>query len=305
MLLVIYVGDDWKLERPATEHVDNSYNVWRKELAKYGLQLARGSISWWSAGKMKKYWLMDENGAWQKVTKPVTPTVIEDRCNGFDPVAAAFDYKTLLKKYEIYKAVPTFFNYPEFTDLVDSKLNQAVFFQPYMPQSTLRRPGELVKKINNKPIVLKGLGGSGGKFVQIIEAATHRVTDIQVQQEFINAREGGRLRDARLVFIGDKPSYALRRTAKRTSLYTNFHQGGTLEFVPLSSLTSLVAHAKKIASVFDVFPKKLFSLDFMIDTKSDTPYLIECNAKPGRDVFNNTPAVAKKYFAQLAKHILA
>ncbi len=301
--LVLYAGDDWAKKQPNVRTFQHSYEVFRDVLTKKDMQLARSSIKWYRAGTFSRYWLLDQDGTWQKVKKPLKPLVVEDRTRTYDSTGssnALYDHA----RVDISQHIQMF-NSPEFTLLVDNKLNQAVIFKDYMPATTLWLPGDVVQNRGSNPIVLKNLGGSGGQFVKILKTRRQRVDSIQIQQEFVQASKRGTLKDSRIVFVGDKPIYGLQRTAGKGSYHTNIHHGGTSQLVSLKSLGSLVAHATKIAAVFDMFPKKLFSLDFMVDTKSNKPYLIECNSQPGIDTLNNDPTIAHSYFTALSKHILS
>ena len=296
----MYAGDDWKRAQPSTKKLNTSYLVWRTVLKRRGIVFGRASIKWQSHGVFTKYWRLEDDGTWTKVKQLTKPVLIEDRTRGFHPETGIHEIKTYLEKLDIVRHVPIF-NYPEFTDLIDSKLNQSALFYGHMPQTRLWLPGDELQNPQSKRLVLKGISGFGGDFVEITTAKRIKFKHMRIEQEFVKASKNGQLKDTRIVFIGSKPIYSFQRSAPKGSFLTNIHLGGSFSFIPLSTIRPLVQHAKKLAQILDVFPKRLFSLDFMIDSRSGKPYLIECNSKPTREPLRG--AIARTYFEALAKHI--
>jgi glutathione synthase/RimK-type ligase-like ATP-grasp enzyme len=304
-IFILYQGDDWATTVPGhTDAQEFGYTAWGTLCEKQGIDLLRGSLAWFKNGAFTKMWRF-ENGKWKKVAKKVKPNVIYDKCSLYDRKTGKLVTEVLEKKQEVEKYF-TLVNDTEFTNLFDNKLYQSVIFHQYMPDSHLVQAGETVRKSGADPIVLKGFYGSGGKKVTISSALSVRADRKMLQQEFIHATHKGTLQDIRIVFVGEKPVYALTRIAKKRSLYTNFHQGARIEFLDLKKLKNVLAITKKIVVQLRPFQKKVFSLDFLIDSKKRKPLLVEINSMPGLDVFSpESAAYLKKYLVALTHYLLS
>jgi glutathione synthase/RimK-type ligase-like ATP-grasp enzyme len=297
-LLVIYTGDDWHRRQPHAPSTQRFYDFWAHELWKRGITVGRASITWWKSGRFQKYWLHSREGHWKKVTTAVTPYCVYD-------LAGTFNGKTGEPRWEHYQIkeeiarTTLFFNPPSFSRLIDDKLYQPLVFHDAMPESHAWFPGHVVKNPTRRLIVLKKRGGSGGQLVTITRAPRIKVDTVVIEQEFIEAKSKGELKDYRIAFVGTEPIYAYNRIAKPNSLYTNVFMGASMRWVNLRTITPLLRHAKEVAAPLAVFPKKVFTLDFLI-SKKGRPYLIEANTMPGTENFPSD--IMARYVRTMTKH---
>ncbi len=302
-VLVLFTSDNWKKEWPKeTKGASKAKYIWSKILRKRNYDLLNASLWWFKEGSFFKYRRHLEGSAgWEDVVGSVLPNVVFDQSRGFHLDTHRWRLDIWRQKLRI-RAATRLINLPEFSNLIDNKLNQAVIFSKYMPNSRLWLPGSQVSNPTGKNIVLKKLYGSGGKQVQISKAKKITVKDTAIQQKFISATNNGTLRDIRITFIGDEPQYAYYRIAAKGNLFTNVSMGAKMEFEKLSRLKSLLELSKEVAKPLQVFPKKIYSLDYLVDSASGRPYLIEANTMPG---FRNFPEdVLEKYFHNLTSHLL-
>jgi hypothetical protein len=303
-ILILYQENDWSESSPDFSDAQNfGYNTWAQLCRAQGLVLVRASIEWFTGKSFSKHW-MNVDGKWTKVSHTIAPSVIYDKCNEYNPKTGELIPSLHAKKRDLARAFSVY-NEPEFTELFHSKLQQAVIFGESMPKTELVHPGDKIKGTKTKPVVLKNFFGSGGKQVTILDH-NYTVTTKMLKQEFIAASKNGVLKDVRIVFLGSEPVYALSRKAKKGSLFTNFHQGASIEFIPLSAISKEVSNAKKIAKKVTVFRKAIFSLDFLTDPKTKKIYLMEINTMPGLDVFSQESLTTlKSYLKKLTQYLLS
>ncbi len=284
-ILILYTNDDFGRRQPLHRAgITNMYNRWHDIAKQRGYNLQRASIHWFREGHFFQYWQHAGKGEWKKIVSKTVPSVIYDKTQFIHKKTGRFLPEVHPKKIEIGQIVP-FVNQPEFSILVDNKLNQSVIFEKYMPKTRFHLIGDVLKNPNKKLMVLKKLYGSGGKNVDITRASEYKVTEPTIEQDFVAAKKNGELKDLRVVFNGDEPRYAYNRVAKSRSLFTNVHQGAKTLWVELSDIPDVVDLAREITKPLRVFPKRIYSLDFLIDSETNKPYLIEVNTMPGFSVF--------------------
>ncbi len=280
-IFVIYTGDDWELKKPSTSpDLEHEYRTWQRVSKAFNVAFLRGSIQWFENGHFKKYWRMLPEGGWEKVDKPIKPTVVHDRTRLLDRRSGKPFYYVKPMRHQIAEVLPMV-NLPEFSELVDNKLYQAMMFPKFMPPTSLLLPGTVFKNDTSGYAVIKQLEGSSGRQVMITKERDIKISRISIEQQFIQAKSNGHMKDLRIAFIGEEPQYALHRVAAKGSLYTNVTQGATVEFVNLKDIARILKVADEIIVPLMIFPKKIFTLDFLIDNKSRHPYLIETNTMPG------------------------
>lgn len=300
--LILYSMENWnKPDKGETEGLQRSNYVWNKILRRRGFRLYKASIRWFKNGHFTKFREHLPETGWRDIKKPMLPTFVHDKTYTVDLKTGEPVIEHELAKTELNKKVP-FYNYLQFTQLVENKLNQAALFYKFMPRTTLWLPGDKIKNPSGQNIVLKQLFGSGGHRVWIRTRKNINIEDVMLQQQFIKATKKGVLRDIRLTFIGDKPMYAYYRIAKPGNLFTNVHQGAHMEFEKLSRIKSLIKYALQVAAPLRIFPKKVYSLDFLIDAKTSKPFLVEINSKPGYENFSTD--TLERYFTELNRHFL-
>lgn len=302
-LLTLYTGDDWKLKQPVmTNGLDRSYAAWGRVARRRKFILTRASIQWYHGGKFTRYWQYDWHANhWVKFRKPIKPSGIYDKARTYDPTTGDVLLSLLGRKREIAEKI-LMVNLPQFSELVDNKLNQAVIFNAAMPVSKIWMPGSVLTNPRGKQVVLKALGGSGGTYVKITRSKRVAVKSLSIEQEFIEATKAGVLRDIRICYIGDEPQYVYSRVAKPGSLYTNVHMGASMEFMKLSEIKGLLKLCDKLMRPLRVFPKRVLSFDFLIDVKKQRPFLVETNTMPGTNNFSDE--LLERFFGNITKYVL-
>ncbi|MDP2587323.1 MAG: hypothetical protein Q8P33_00925 [bacterium] len=279
---------------------DEQYEMLGKVLRKKKIENVRASSKWFSQGKFTKYWRMQADGSWEQVNRSLRPSLVYDRMRRFDSKTGDFSELPYSIKREIARLYP-FYNVPDLTELLDNKLYQAVVFSDMMPKTQLWTSNQVLQNPEGNNIVLKSVGGSGGQFVTITKKRTIRMDSLKIQQSFIKA-DPTNLRDFRVGIIGNKILYVYQRIAAQGSLYTNVHQGATMEFAKLKDVKNVTERAVELLKRLRMYRKKILSLDFMVDTRDNVPYLVESNSYPGTANFG--AARLERYLTSLVNHIL-
>ncbi|MEA1926101.1 MAG: ATP-grasp domain-containing protein [Patescibacteria group bacterium] len=293
-VVTIYYGDDWNLKVPkvSTEMTRKAFESWHKIGIKNGVEFFRASISWYDAKKniFNKAWAF-RNKEWIKIDAPIQPDMI------FDKTAGKYDYELYDAKQRASRNV-LFFNHPTFKTLLSSKLSQYLIFEEFMAKSFIAESAaELVnvcKEISSETVVVKPLHGSGGEGIVIGKKREIDLNSLKYPvliQEFIKNINGvpgfskkNTIADLRLVYIDSKRIYAVSRTAKAGSFFTNFHQGATGKSVPEHFIPeSADKMAQKIVRKLSIFSDTYYSLDFIFN-ENDKPILVEINTTPGLDL---------------------
>lgn len=311
-IFALYTGDDWNEDQPYfTPSGQNTYRVWHQVAQEFDVELLQGSLYWFKNGRFTKYWRYEGERGWKKINRSVKPTIVFDKSNFIVQEKYAPDVHAAKK--EIFRHLPML-NIPEFTFLIDNKLNQAAIFHEFMPPTIFYPLGTEVATKAGQPLVLKNLFGYGGENVTLLKKPKGKLAEPLVQQKFIKSvGPQGRVQDLRIFFLGDRPLYAYNRIAKKGSLYTNVHRGADTKLVELSSIKKVLKLADKMLEPLAVFQKKIFTFDFMIESRSQKPYLIEMNTMPGFEVFmtaqNQTVAQRERKFkgvlSSLTKYLLS
>lgn len=293
-VVTIYYRNDWNLKVPkvSTEITRKAFEDWHKIGIKSGVEFFRASIGWYDVKKnvFNKAWAF-RNKKWIKVNIPIRPDMI------FDKTVGKYDYELHDIKQRISQRVPVL-NHPTFKTIFGNKLSQYLIFEEFMARSFIAESaGEFAnvcKKISSEMIVVKPLYGSGGKGIVIGEKREINSDNFKYPvliQEFIKNTNGvpgfskkGVIADLRLVYINSKRIYAISRTVKNGSLFTNFHQGATAKLVPEPFIPeSADKMARKIVQKLSMFSNAHYSLDFIFN-EDDEPILIEINTTPGLDL---------------------
>jgi hypothetical protein len=284
-VLHVYSEEDWGRDQPwVARRVKETYRVWNPIMRERKIEQLAACIDWFSRGTFTKYWRCTANDTWERVDTPVKPTILFDRVRYHDPRTGDHLVEVYARKKYIAQYIE-WVNHEDFTELIDNKLNQAALFYDYGPRSQLRLPGTVIKNPRGKKLVFKALDGMGGQFVDITTRKRTVIEQHKIQQEFIEASSHGRLQDVRIGFVGDKAEYVYSRVAKPGSFYTNVKAGAHMEWHKLSDVKALLKLSKEIVEPLRLFPKRYFTLDFMI-AKTGKPYLIEANSTPGHNNFS-------------------
>lgn len=306
-IVVLYSGDDWK-EMTLSETTKKSFENFHRLGMENGVAFFRSSIDWYDStqGVFKKAWAF-RNEAWERVESPIKPHGVLDKTIGKQNSELLEVKLTMLEQFPIV-------NHPFFGLLLDNKFYQAVLFREYMPKTLLAHNlDELKRNLHQIPgerVVLKPLSGSGGDGVLVVDkmAIPEALSFPLIVQAFLEAYPGvpgfskeQSVADLRLVYLGEKLSYALSRVAQKGSLLTNFHKGATVVRVPDSSVPKeALALGEKILEKLSLFPQSTLSIDLMHDLDGK-PYLIEINTKPGFDLLYlmEDADLMKSYFEDL------
>lgn len=297
---MLITGSDWQRTQPEVTTYAPVYQLWHPMLRRRGYDLLRGSVQWFNGRRFTKHWRRNQDGSWEKVRRPLVPSVVYDLTHSHDRKTG----DTLPFVYSGRSAISShtrLVNAPEFSALFDNKLAMAVIFGSHMPAARLLQAGDVVRNPRRRHVVLKRLEGSGGEQVLITKAARVPVTYTALEQEFIPAVHGDHVHDIRIVFVGERPIFAMERHAPRGSLYTNFHLGAQTRVVSLASVAPVVRKARELSTAMRVFRKKVYSMDFLIDRRNRRPVLIETNTMPGLASVNDK--TRQKFLLALTEHL--
>lgn len=286
--IVILIGkSNWDKERPFLKDIyRESYEYLINLSFKRGVKLVVCSYSWFSSekGVFEKGWFFNGN-EWLREYN-IRPELIYDKLR--------VNEESHLFKKNISSNIPIV-NDPDFTFLVNNKLYTSMLFPEYLKKCFLvadkLEAVEAAKKIKGKNAVLKPLVGSGGQGVVIIPKNEVKNDDLKVEeqllcQEFIDSSDGidgltDGLHDLRLIFINDKLIYSYLRIPKEGALLANVSKGGTMEIVKKKDLPkSVYPLIKKIQKRFEVYSKKIYTIDIMFD-QDQRPWIVELNTMPG------------------------
>lgn len=302
-LLILYSGDDWNLEQPSySERQKVVYPKWSKYCEQREIKLIRANIDWFDGELFKKYWEY-QNNKWVKVERNILPNAVYDKARNYDKSNGKIIPDVLSRKIDLSRLC-IFINPPEFSFLMDNKLNQYISFGEFMPTTKYIAGGNTISNDDSKYVVIKGLYGSGGNEVKITRESNIKVSDNSIIQEFIDSDVNGELRDFRIVYIEEKPFYALSRITTSDKKMTNASQGARIEFIDLQSIPSKITDiADKINQKLEVFENKIYSIDFIIETESDKPFLMEINTMPGVGVLYENSEMMESYLMEITSYI--
>lgn len=298
----MYTGDDWHRQHAQTGiYAEREYRAWHAVAKPLGIRLVRGSIQWCKNGRFIKYWRITDEG-WEKVSRSIRPTLVYDRTRTFNKkTGAPLPYVEAMRS-DVSEHLPVY-NLPQFSDLMDNKIYQAVVFRRFMPRTQVLLAGSTFYNPRGAWVVVKLPEGSSGQQVTITRRKRLAIEHTSIQQEFVPATTDGKTKDLRIVYVGTKPQYAFHRVAPKGSLYTNVYMGATIEMVKLDEIKSILRLAREIARPLAIFPKKVYSLDFLIHAQRKKPYLIETNTMPGTDPLEAD--TLHRYLVSLTKHLFA
>ncbi|MCH7471603.1 RimK family alpha-L-glutamate ligase [bacterium] len=154
---------------------------------------------------------------------------------------------------------------------------------PVPDSAMLRAPGEVshaVERLGGYPVVIKFIRGSQGVGViyapdesvvtSVLEAMNLVQYDVLLQRYY----PAGAERDLRVLVLGGKPRWAVRRTVAAGKFRSNFHRGGTAEAVDIDEKTRELA-----ARAAGVFGLGLAGVDLIEDDGSII--VMEVNSSPG------------------------
>ncbi len=184
-------------------------------------------------------------------------------------------------------------NSNEFIRIFEDKFLAYTFFPEFFPKtfSINNRKNILtyLKEIKTSKVVLKPCIGSGGFGIKILAKSQARKfipKEPMIMQEFVDTSRGYKnlikgVYDLRMFVINDKISYAYFRSAKKDSLLSNIHQGGTMTNIKNNQIPfSIKQVITKLNKKFKFFGPRIFSVDFFFSQKGK-PLIVEFNTRPG------------------------
>ena len=208
-----------------------------------------------------------------------------------------------------------FVNDPWFTIGVGSKLAPAMLFPEYaVPAKLVWAPEQLpsaLDALSGDKVVAKPMEGLEGRSVGIHareDILAFGAEDIPdgglILQEFLDTSSGvpgvvEGTHDIRLVFLGDRVSYAAVRTPPEGSLLANVSLGGSKRVLDPSEVPSALEPViRSINERFSAFPHRFFTADFLFDA-SGTPKMLEMNYTPGFSFVEEDATIRDRFFAEL------
>lgn len=285
--MILFGRSDWEKAKPFdNKEYQYSYEYFYDLCKENGIQMYRASYQWYDYEKnlFKYAWVYEGSGGnWQKVEN-IEPDLIYDKTKSRAEV--------YYKKELIAQTYP-FVNDLNFTKIVDDKFVTSLIFPQWSKKSYLIKTNadleKILPKLKTAKVVIKPLSESGGKGVQFLEKTELEKVEFSgenIVQEFIDSSLGVPgisigMHDLRLVFVGDKLSYAYIREPKEGSFLANLAQGGKLTIVPVENLPKVLAPIVNfINETFSSFPDRIFAIDFMFD-ENGQPWIVELNSMPG------------------------
>lgn len=146
-------------------------------------------------------------------------------------------------------------------------------------------------------IIMKDRFGAGGRNIykfqstdtaSIAETANNNPTLSFIIQPFAKFDKGYTFNqcvaatDIRLIYLNGEIISCYLRTAKVGDFRCNQHQGGSLQYLPISEIPDIIRQkGNQITSTLDK-KSSLYTLDFII-SNSGNPYFLEGNTGPGLD----------------------
>lgn len=306
-ILILSDKDDWQEDQPDfIERHRFSYNFWGEYCIHNDITLTRAYWNWFGENNFKKYWKYIGKGNWLKINENFIPNIVYDKCANLVFGEKKDRFVDIFESKRKISSACKFLNYLEFNNLFTSKLNQAIIFRDFISKTKVVRKGEIINNPSQKKIVLKDFFGSGGFNVKILDDKEIRINKDCLLQDFVDGRENGKLRDYRVLFVGEEMIYAVSRIAEKGNDYTNIHQGASVEFIGLSEISDILEKCKLLLKKLEYFKYKNFSLDFLKENKTGKIYLMEMNTKPGVGFFNEkTKSILENYLEKLTKHLLS
>jgi glutathione synthase/RimK-type ligase-like ATP-grasp enzyme len=285
--MILFGRSDWEKAKPFdNKDYQYSYEYFYDLCREKGIQMYRASYQWYDYEKnlFKYAWIYEGSGGkWRKVEN-IEPDLIYDKTKSRAEV--------YYKKELIAQTYP-FVNDLNFTKIVDDKFVTSLIFPQWSKKSYLIKTNadleKILPKLKTAKVVIKPLSESGGKGVQFLEKTELEKIEFSgenIVQEFIDSSLGVPgisvgMHDLRLVFVGDKLSYAYIREPKEGSFLANLSQGGKLTIVPVENLPkSLAPIVEFVNETFSSFPDRIFAIDFMFD-ENGQPWIVELNSMPG------------------------
>ena len=286
-VMILFGKSDWKKAKPfSNADYQYSYEYFYDLCKDNGIQMYRASYQWYDYEKhiFKHAWIYEgKGGKWQKVDN-IKPDLIYDKTKSRAEV--------YYKKELIGQHYP-FINDLNFTKIVDDKFVTSLIFPQWSKKCWVIKTQEdlknIIAELKTNKIVIKPLSESGGKGVHILDKTDIAEIDLDgenIVQEFIDSSRGvpgvsDKMHDLRLVFVGEKLSYAYIREPKEGSYLANLAQGGKLVIVPVKDLPkSLEPIVAAVNHAFISFADWIYAVDFMFD-ENQKPWIVELNSMPG------------------------
>jgi len=306
-ILILYGGDDWSQNVPQFSDSQRfAYSTWGEICHQKNTDLIRASIAWFDGEKFTKSWKYSGDDTWEKISQPIRPDVVYDKMKIYNPHTGEKDYNKLAHKQDISRRFPVK-NHPFLTELIENKSYQASLFHSSLPYSTFIDGSTTIPNSKHQTWVIKKPYGSGGKSVWTT-SKPHITVEDALLQEFVDLRKRDeRVKDIRCIFLGESLQYVFSRIAQPDSIYTNFHQGASIEFLNPQTVNHIIEDGRNILKpINDVFPDSLIAIDFLTNSDFSNYLLIEANSMPGVDTLYDAPSyITKDFMNNLTEWLLS
>lgn len=291
-VLILFGKSDWRKSRPfGNGKYRYSYEYFYDLCKKNGIQMYRASYQWYDYRRkiFKHAWAFEEtNGSWKRAEN-IKPDLVFDKTKPKSEQYAAVE--KISRNYKV-------FNNPEFTKIIDNKLNTQMLFSEWSKKnSVIENNNDLenvIGGIKSDKVVLKPINQSGGDNViigskkDVLKEVAEKKIKISnwIAQEFIDSSNGipgvmKGVHDFRLVMANNEVAYAYYRKPAEGSLLANIAKGGTMEIVSEEKIPESVRPIlEKSKEIFAGFNEKLYTIDLMFD-QSEKPWVVELNSMPG------------------------
>lgn len=206
----------------------------------------------------------------------------------------------------------------EFSFINDLKLNKLLTnkwltynkFKEFSPKTVLisgKKELKKIKGLDTELVILKPLFGSRGVGIKIFpKKEIGKIEFPCVAQNLISTTKGisGLVKgphDLRVIMADEKIIHSFLRMPRKGMLIANLAQGGTLKLVSEKKLpASVKIIIKSVSNKLKKYPKKLYSIDFIIDN-NQKPWIIELNSRPSLVLDKEELANRESYYKNLKK----
>lgn len=201
--------------------------------------------------------------------------------------------KTSALNFPVIKNDKNVINPLLFKELETNKWVQSQLFKEYFPQNILCNDlvmfKQYIERVNTSKIVIKPLGGHGGKGISFFEKAEVLNDNFDFNnlpqtpfliQSFTDTSAGVKdicdgIHDLRFIYLNKQLVLCILRQPAKGQLRANFAQGGTFEKIPLSNIPQYILDfLKPIANkIIGEYENPYFSIDLGIE--NEKPMIFE------------------------------
>jgi glutathione synthase/RimK-type ligase-like ATP-grasp enzyme len=231
---------NWGKEKPyTTDYRNEKYGLFAEVAARQGIDVFLAEVSWYKGnGRFKQGWFFDPDvKVWTKA-RGFKADVVYDKSS----------VRKLDKKKRVAKKVPVV-NHWKIEVVCKDKLETYRLFKDYVPNTIrITSKDSLLNALDLLPghmVVLKPIGGSRGKGVQVVRKELVREGKVKLEkkseyvaQQFVMSARGipslgieGR-HDLRVIVANGRPVLSYVRVAKKGMFVANLALGGESVHLP-------------------------------------------------------------------------